>query len=735
MRKVNAVHTKHQWTERVESALRRGSELAVVLCLLCLVPTAFAQTLTQTEIQKLLASDSDSSSFGQSVSISGDRALIGAGYNGTGIFSGSAYVYERDVAGTWLQVARLFPSDGADFDRFGNSVSLSGDLALVGFSSDDAAGRRASGSAYVFKRDQTGAWVEMAKLVATDANDADFFGSAVALSGDRALVGAPEDGGNNTGSAYIFEHDGSGTWLQVAKLKASDRGQFGLFGQSVSLSDDRALIGARGNVTDRKGAGLAYVYDRDETGSWVEVAKLTASDAQEGANFGNSVSLSGDRALVGANRDSDAGFSSGSAYIFELDGARTWVEVAKLTASDARSKDMFGGSVSLSGNRALVGADRDHGGSPGAVLTDSGSAYLFERDGTGSWKELTKIIASDSAKLDYFGNSVALSDDQALIGAISDDNEGGTSAGSAYLFDVAELSDADQDGVINANDNCPASFNPLQENSDGDQLGDVCDPDDDNDGIDDTFDPYPLDPYRPGGSGLPPLIVGSVDTSQYGFLFEGINSHRDVLERNFDASGSDLILTLAGYDIDIRQEVRVLINGTPVGFLSRTPNNERGASELVIEQSLLLSTGNTLRFEQTNSGWRWGVEDMLLSELDNTGELPSITLGSVDSGLYGFRFEGVDSHRTILERQFHASGTDLVLTLTGYDIDTRQEVRVLVNGTPVGFLTKTADNERGTSQLTIEKNLLEQTGNILSIEQLNPGWIWGVTDLLLKEDN
>jgi len=126
---------------------------------------------------------------------------------------------------------------------------------------------------------------------------------------------------------------------------------------------------------------------------------------------------------------------------------------------------------------------------------------------------------------------------------------------------------------------------------------------------------------------------------------------------------------------------------------------------------------------------------MLLSELDNTGELPSITLGSVDSGLYGFRFEGVDSHRTILERQFHASGTDLVLTLTGYDIDTRQEVRVLVNGTPVGFLTKTADNERGTSQLTIEKNLLEQTGNILSIEQLNPGWIWGVTDLLLKEDN
>jgi len=217
MRKVKAVHTKHQWTERVESALRRGSELAVVLCLLCLVPTAFAQTLTQTEIQKLLASDSDSSSFGQSVSISGDRALIGAGYNGTGVFSGSAYVYERDVEGTWLQVARLFPSDGTDFNRFDNSVSLSGD-----------------------------------------------------------------------------------------------------------------------------------------------------------------------RALVGANRDSDAGFSSGSAYIFELDGARTWVEVAKLTASGATSKDMFGGSVSLSGNRALVGADRDHGGSPGAVLTDSGSAYLFERDGTGS---------------------------------------------------------------------------------------------------------------------------------------------------------------------------------------------------------------------------------------------------------------------------------------------------------------------------------------------------------------
>ena len=143
----------------------------------------------------------------------------------------------------------------------------------------------------------------------------------------------------------------------------------------------------------------------------------------------------------------------------------------------------------------------------------------------------------------------------------------------------------------------------------------MCDLDDDNDGVDDNSDPSPLNPNRPGGGGLPYLILDTVDSTQYGFRFEGINSNSQLLERQFDASGSDQLLTLTGYDIDTRQEVRVLFNGTEIGFLSRTLNNGRGASRLMIDQSLLKNTGNILRFKRVNSGWIWGVTDLLLSEV------------------------------------------------------------------------------------------------------------------------
>lgn len=367
------------------------------------------------------------------------------------------------------------------------------------------------------------------------------------------------------------------------------------------------------------------------------------------------------------------------------------------------------------------------------MLTDAGSAHLFEREESGLWVQVAKFVASDSTKFDYFGESVALSGDRALIGTSFNDNDAGVNSGSSYLYDIPAVRDQDQDGVVDANDNCPSEMNPLQENFDADLQGDVCDRDDDNDGIDDTADPFPLNPNRPGGGGLPPLTLNTVESRHYGFLFEGINSHREILERSFDASGEDLILTLTGYDIDTRQEVRALVNGTPIGSLSRTPDNGRSTSELTIAQSLLRSEGNTLRFEQLNPGWRWGVTDLLLSEADSTGDLPTLVPGSVDSGIYGFRFEGVNNHRDILERRFDASGSDLTLTLTGFDIDNRTEVRVLVNGTPIGFLSRTPNNRRGLSELTIVRSLLNSKGNTLRIEQLNSGWIWGVTDLLLSE--
>jgi hypothetical protein len=160
-----------------------------------------------------------------------------------------------------------------------------------------------------------------------------------------------------------------------------------------------------------------------------EVAKLLASDGAADDEFGESVAISGDYAIVGAYRDDDNGTDSGSAYVFERDGSGNWAEVTKLLASDGAADDDFGESVAISGDYAIVGApiDDDNG-------TDSGSAYVFERDGTGNWTEVAKLLASDGATSDYFGTSVAISGDYAIVGAYLDDDNG-TDSGSAYIFE------------------------------------------------------------------------------------------------------------------------------------------------------------------------------------------------------------------------------------------------------------------------------------------------------------
>jgi len=206
---------------------------------------------------------------------------------------------------------------------------------------------------------------ETAKLTADDGAGNDWFGWAVSLSGDTALIGARHDD-YYRGSAYIFRETG-GVWSQVAKLTAANGAEYDYFGISVCLSGDTALIGASGSSAPLDG-GSAYVF-RETDGVWSQVAKLTADDAALGDGFGVSVSLSGATALIGAPGD---GFDSGSAYVFRETGG-VWQQVAKVTAADGAVDDYFGGSVFLSGDTALIGAhgDDDNG-------TNGGSAYVFE---------------------------------------------------------------------------------------------------------------------------------------------------------------------------------------------------------------------------------------------------------------------------------------------------------------------------------------------------------------------
>ena len=209
------------------------------------------------------------------------------------------------------------------------------------------------------------------KLTGSDAASGDQFGSSVSISGDYAIVGAGHDDnvGFRSGSAYIFVRDGQG-WTEQAKLTAAAAAAFDQFGSSVSNSGDYAIVGAWGDDDGGSSSCSAYIFVRDGQ-SWTEQAKLTAGDAVGDDNFGFSVSINGDYTIIGAEHDDDGGSKSGSAYIFVRDG-QSWTEQAKLTASDAVAGDWFGWSVSISGDYAIVGAVFDDDGG-----TSSGSAYVY----------------------------------------------------------------------------------------------------------------------------------------------------------------------------------------------------------------------------------------------------------------------------------------------------------------------------------------------------------------------
>jgi hypothetical protein len=257
----------------------------------------------------LTASDATSNNrFGFSVSVSQDTAIIGS--PGNGVDKGAVYIFERDIQ-SWSQKWQFVASDGANYDNFGTSVSVDGAWAIVG--SPGHADTR--GAAYTFIR-VGNTWGQFRKLVASDAAISGGFGSAVSLNGDIAIVGASsnDDTPPNSGAAYIFVKGGT-LWPQQAKLTASDAAAQDFFGRSVSVSGDRALVGASGDGEFGGLSGSAYSFVRDGT-SWSQEGKVTASDASSSDRFGISVSVSGDALFVGANGDDDAGPGTGSAYTF-----------------------------------------------------------------------------------------------------------------------------------------------------------------------------------------------------------------------------------------------------------------------------------------------------------------------------------------------------------------------------------------------------------------------------------
>jgi hypothetical protein len=280
------------------------------------------------EEAKLRASDgARSDQFGRSVAISGDVVVVGAHLeDGKGDNSGSAYVFGYDGM-NWVEEMKLLASDGAAGDFLGDAVAIAGETVVIGAPGEDEKGG-GSGATYVFRYDGMD-WVEETKLLASDGAAADGFGRSVAVSGDTALVGAwqDQDSGFNTGSAYVYQYDGM-DWVEEMKLLASDGAAGDFFGRRVALSGDTAVIGAWRDDDNGTNSGSAYVYQYDGT-DWIE-AKLLASDGALGDFFGSGVAVSGGTAVVGAKNDDDAcadqfECESGAAYVYFLPEPADWI--------------------------------------------------------------------------------------------------------------------------------------------------------------------------------------------------------------------------------------------------------------------------------------------------------------------------------------------------------------------------------------------------------------------------
>ncbi len=399
-------------------------------------PITIDPTFAVMEVKLVDSNGIDQDRFGQSVSIGGDTAVVGS--YGDDDDTGSVFVFERNAGGqdSWGEVKKLTASDMATDDEFGSSVAASGDTVVVGAPNDDDNGTN-SGSAYVSRRDAGGVdnWGQVAKLISTDGAEFDFFGESVAISVDTAVVGAPKDDGSGTysGSAYVFQRDAGGVdnWGQVAKLTAPDGGEFDELGLSVAIYGDTVVVGAHRNDDNGSNSGTVYVYQRNAGGpdNWGLVKKLTALDAGSGDDFGYSVAISADTAVVGApDADGDES-NSGSAYVFRRDagGPSNWGQVAELNALGGQQGDSFGYAVAIFGYTAVVGAvlNDDMGSS-------SGSAYVFRREPgvPDSWAQVAQLTASDEEAEDRFGSSVAIHVDTALVGARGESSF----TGAAYVY-------------------------------------------------------------------------------------------------------------------------------------------------------------------------------------------------------------------------------------------------------------------------------------------------------------
>lgn len=301
---------------------------------------------------------------------------------------------------------KLTAIDGLVDDKFGASVDINNEYAIVGAPNDDHSSLFDNGSAYIFHKSNS-SWMQQAKLIPTDGMNDDEFGTSVAIYGDFAVVGSirSDIGGNyNQGSIYIFKRNGN-TWTQHAKLWAADGATGDQLGHSVGIFGEYCIASSKNNNSLR---GAVYIFKR--TGDvWTQQVKLTASDGAIGDQFGYSLSIDNDYIAIGSPFSDVGTFENqGAAYIFKRTGT-SWTEQAKILFTIGDAQDGFGSSVSLNGNQVLISAPYFNlsGG------TNLGRVMKYSRTAT-TWSNNFQYENFNGGS-DNFGSCVSLSNNESLI--------------------------------------------------------------------------------------------------------------------------------------------------------------------------------------------------------------------------------------------------------------------------------------------------------------------------------
>jgi hypothetical protein len=365
--------------------------------------SCFAKPFTHEKV--IFASDKAAyGSFGFFTSLSGEYLIVGAATANS--LQGQVYIFKHNENNDWDEIAKLEASDKSKRDNFGYCVAASGNYIIVG-----APGCQSKkGQVYVFKKDEADNWKEGAILTSPSPIEQHFFGCSVSIDGDYAIVGA-NSVGKDMGAAYVFKNDGAGNWKEIERFTSGNNSTDDNFGYSVSISGDYAIVGAPSANSGGNKRGEAYIFKNDGVDQWNPIALLTASDQADDDAFGRSVSISGDYVIIGAPSADSGSKDRGQAYIYKNDGAGNWMETVILKTSDESEKNFFGHSVAASGSHVIVAA-------PGSN-SEKGLVYIFKNIKADNWKEINILKPGDKTEYIHFGTSVSLSENYAVSSTLT----------------------------------------------------------------------------------------------------------------------------------------------------------------------------------------------------------------------------------------------------------------------------------------------------------------------------